>query len=88
MLSQLLAFRDAGASDFIVRVNAHVTAEQALTQIDILANTVLPGLARQLLPVAGFGEFVDQGGGGGVADAAPAGHLAVGVGTAGDCLSK
>jgi alkanesulfonate monooxygenase SsuD/methylene tetrahydromethanopterin reductase-like flavin-dependent oxidoreductase (luciferase family) len=44
VLSQLLAFRDAGAGEFIVRDDAHVPAEQALTQIDILTTTVLPGL--------------------------------------------
>ena len=47
VLSQLLAFRDAGASEFIVRDDARVPAEQALTQIDILTNTVVPRLTRQ-----------------------------------------
>lgn len=44
VLSQLLAFRDAGAGEFIVRDDAHVPAGQALTQIGILTTTVLPGL--------------------------------------------
>jgi alkanesulfonate monooxygenase SsuD/methylene tetrahydromethanopterin reductase-like flavin-dependent oxidoreductase (luciferase family) len=47
VLSQLLAFRDAGATEYIVRDDAHVPAEQALTQIDILTNTVLPRLTPQ-----------------------------------------
>jgi alkanesulfonate monooxygenase SsuD/methylene tetrahydromethanopterin reductase-like flavin-dependent oxidoreductase (luciferase family) len=47
VLSQLLAFRDAGASEFIVRDDARVPAGQALTQIDTLTSTVLPGLTRQ-----------------------------------------
>jgi len=47
VLSQLLAFGDAGASEFIVRDDARVPAGQALTQIDTLTSTVLPGLTRQ-----------------------------------------
>lgn len=45
VLSQLLAFRDAGTDEFIVRDDAlNVPAGQALTQIDILTEAVLPGL--------------------------------------------
>jgi alkanesulfonate monooxygenase SsuD/methylene tetrahydromethanopterin reductase-like flavin-dependent oxidoreductase (luciferase family) len=44
VLSQLLAFRDAGAGEFIVRDEAHIPADQALTQIGILTATVLPRL--------------------------------------------
>jgi alkanesulfonate monooxygenase SsuD/methylene tetrahydromethanopterin reductase-like flavin-dependent oxidoreductase (luciferase family) len=44
VLSQLLAFRDAGAGEFIVRDDAHVPLEQALSQIDTLTTAVLPGL--------------------------------------------
>jgi hypothetical protein len=44
VLSHLLAFRDAGADEFIVRDDARVPAEQALTQIGILTTTVLPRL--------------------------------------------
>jgi len=45
VLSQLLAFRDAGADEFIVRDDAaNVPTERALTQIDILTSAVLAGL--------------------------------------------
>ncbi len=44
VLSRLLAFRDAGAGEFIVRDDARVPPEQALAQIDILTTAVLPGL--------------------------------------------
>jgi alkanesulfonate monooxygenase SsuD/methylene tetrahydromethanopterin reductase-like flavin-dependent oxidoreductase (luciferase family) len=43
--SQLLAFRDAGAGEFIVRDDARLPAEQALDQLGILTTTVLPKLA-------------------------------------------
>lgn len=47
VLSQLLAFRDAGADEFIVRDGAaNVPIGQALTQIDTLTQTVLPQLTR------------------------------------------
>ena len=47
VLSQLLAFRDAGASEYIVRDDAaNVPLGQALTQIDSLAQAVLPQLTR------------------------------------------
>jgi F420-dependent oxidoreductase-like protein len=45
VLSWLLAFRDAGAGEFIVRDDAAVPAGRALTQIDILTEAVLPGLS-------------------------------------------
>ena len=45
VLSRLLAFRDAGAGEFVVRDDAHVPPEQALTQIDTLTTTVLPRLS-------------------------------------------
>jgi alkanesulfonate monooxygenase SsuD/methylene tetrahydromethanopterin reductase-like flavin-dependent oxidoreductase (luciferase family) len=45
VLSQLLAFRDAGAGEFIVRDDAHVPLEQALRQLDTLTTAVLPRLA-------------------------------------------
>ena len=44
VLSRLLSFREAGASEFIVRDDARVPAGQALTQIDTLTSTVLPEL--------------------------------------------
>jgi alkanesulfonate monooxygenase SsuD/methylene tetrahydromethanopterin reductase-like flavin-dependent oxidoreductase (luciferase family) len=45
VLSQLLAYRDAGAGEFIVCDDAaNVPAEQALNQIDILTQAVLPRL--------------------------------------------
>ncbi len=47
ILSQLLAFRDAGADEFIVRDDAaNFSIEQALTQLDTLTQAVLPGLTR------------------------------------------
>jgi len=47
VLSQLLAYRDAGAGEFIVCDDAaNVPAEQALAQIDTLTHAVLPRLAR------------------------------------------
>jgi alkanesulfonate monooxygenase SsuD/methylene tetrahydromethanopterin reductase-like flavin-dependent oxidoreductase (luciferase family) len=46
ILSRLLAFRDAGADEFIVRDDAAVPPDRALTQIDILTEAVLPGLTR------------------------------------------
>lgn len=44
VLSQLLAFRAAGAGEFIVRDDAGVPPPQALSQIDALTRTVLPSL--------------------------------------------
>jgi alkanesulfonate monooxygenase SsuD/methylene tetrahydromethanopterin reductase-like flavin-dependent oxidoreductase (luciferase family) len=45
VLSQLLAFRDAGADEFIVRDDAaNVPTERALSEIDILTAAVLSGL--------------------------------------------
>lgn len=45
VLNRLLAFRDAGADEFIVRDDAaNVSVERALTLIDILTEAVLPGL--------------------------------------------
>jgi hypothetical protein len=45
VLSQLLAFRDAGVGEFIVRDDAaNVPARQALTQIDVLTKAALPQL--------------------------------------------
>jgi alkanesulfonate monooxygenase SsuD/methylene tetrahydromethanopterin reductase-like flavin-dependent oxidoreductase (luciferase family) len=44
VLSHLLAFRDAGAGEFIVRDDAAFPLGQALAQIDALTATVLPGL--------------------------------------------
>jgi alkanesulfonate monooxygenase SsuD/methylene tetrahydromethanopterin reductase-like flavin-dependent oxidoreductase (luciferase family) len=47
VLSQLLAYRDAGADEFIVRDDAaNVPTGQALTQIDTLTHAVLPQLTR------------------------------------------
>jgi alkanesulfonate monooxygenase SsuD/methylene tetrahydromethanopterin reductase-like flavin-dependent oxidoreductase (luciferase family) len=46
VLSQLRAFADAGAEEFIVSDDAKVPAEQALDQIDVLTQAVLPGLNR------------------------------------------
>jgi hypothetical protein len=47
VLSQLLAYRDAGAGEFIVRDDAaNVPTELALNQIDILTQAVLPSLTR------------------------------------------
>jgi alkanesulfonate monooxygenase SsuD/methylene tetrahydromethanopterin reductase-like flavin-dependent oxidoreductase (luciferase family) len=47
VLSQLLAFGDAGASEFIVRDDAaNVPLGQALAQIDNLGRAVLPRLTR------------------------------------------
>jgi alkanesulfonate monooxygenase SsuD/methylene tetrahydromethanopterin reductase-like flavin-dependent oxidoreductase (luciferase family) len=48
VLSRLLAFRDAGAGEFIVRDDAAVPAERALTQIDILTEAVLPALMKEI----------------------------------------
>ncbi len=45
VLSQLLAFRDAGAGEFIVRDDARIPPEQALSQIDAITMAVLPGLS-------------------------------------------
>lgn len=45
VLSRLLAFRDAGAGEFIVRDDAHVPLERALAQLDALTRTVLPRLS-------------------------------------------
>jgi Na+/serine symporter len=46
VLAQLLAFRDAGVGEFIVRDDAaNVPVEQALAQIETFTATVLPGLA-------------------------------------------
>jgi alkanesulfonate monooxygenase SsuD/methylene tetrahydromethanopterin reductase-like flavin-dependent oxidoreductase (luciferase family) len=46
MLAQLLAFRDAGVGEFIVRDDAaNVPVEQALAEIETFTATVLPGLA-------------------------------------------
>ena len=42
VLSQLLAFRDAGAGEFIVRDDAHVPLEHALSQLDTFTTAVLP----------------------------------------------
>jgi alkanesulfonate monooxygenase SsuD/methylene tetrahydromethanopterin reductase-like flavin-dependent oxidoreductase (luciferase family) len=47
VLSRLLEFRDAGADEFIVRDDAAVPVQRALTQIDILTEAVLPALTRQ-----------------------------------------
>jgi len=44
VLSHLLAFRDLGATEFIVRDDARVAAGPALAQIDSLTNTVLARL--------------------------------------------
>lgn len=45
VLAQLLAFRDAGADEFIVRDDAaNVPTEQAITQISSLTTAVLPRL--------------------------------------------
>jgi alkanesulfonate monooxygenase SsuD/methylene tetrahydromethanopterin reductase-like flavin-dependent oxidoreductase (luciferase family) len=47
VLGRLLAFRDAGADEFIVSDDAaNVSLEQALRQVDILTEAVLPGLTR------------------------------------------
>jgi alkanesulfonate monooxygenase SsuD/methylene tetrahydromethanopterin reductase-like flavin-dependent oxidoreductase (luciferase family) len=46
VLAQLLAFRDAGVGEFIVRDDAaNVPVEQALAQIDTLTASVLPRIA-------------------------------------------
>lgn len=47
VLSRLLAFRDAGADEFVVVDDAaNVSAERALSQLDILTEAVMPGLTR------------------------------------------
>jgi alkanesulfonate monooxygenase SsuD/methylene tetrahydromethanopterin reductase-like flavin-dependent oxidoreductase (luciferase family) len=46
VLFQLLAFRDAGASEFIVCDDSQLPAERALAQIETLTATVLPALTR------------------------------------------
>jgi alkanesulfonate monooxygenase SsuD/methylene tetrahydromethanopterin reductase-like flavin-dependent oxidoreductase (luciferase family) len=46
ILSQLRAYADAGTDEFIVRDDAGVPAGQALDQIDILTQDVLPALTR------------------------------------------
>lgn len=46
VLSRLRVFADAGADEFIVRDDAGIPAGQALAQIDILTQAVLPGLTR------------------------------------------
>jgi alkanesulfonate monooxygenase SsuD/methylene tetrahydromethanopterin reductase-like flavin-dependent oxidoreductase (luciferase family) len=45
VLSRLLAFRAAGAGEFIVRDDVHVPPERALAQVDALTRAVLPGLS-------------------------------------------
>lgn len=46
VLAQLRAFAEAGADEFIVRDDANVPVRQALDQIDILSEAVLPVLTR------------------------------------------
>jgi hypothetical protein len=47
VVSQLIAFGDAGASEFIVRDDAaNVPLGQELNQIDSLAHAVVPELTR------------------------------------------
>jgi hypothetical protein len=45
ILDRLLAFRDAGADEFIVSDDAEVPVERALAQLGVLTESVLPGLA-------------------------------------------
>jgi alkanesulfonate monooxygenase SsuD/methylene tetrahydromethanopterin reductase-like flavin-dependent oxidoreductase (luciferase family) len=44
VLRQLLDYHHAGADEFVVRDAASVHIDEALTQIDVLTQTVLPGL--------------------------------------------
>ena len=44
VLSQLREFADAGADEFIVSDDAHIPVRQALHQIDMLTQAVVPGL--------------------------------------------
>lgn len=46
ILSQLRAYADAGTDEFIVRDEAGLPARQALEQIGILTQAILPGLTR------------------------------------------